>query len=76
MLLGVVIVAALGAVVFARVFDKPISEREQSGVLLHLTSKVGEEAPAFTLTDSEGVAHSVTPGGGAPLVIVFHMGTQ
>jgi hypothetical protein len=54
----------------------PIEERERSGILLHLTSRLGQQAPPFTLTDSEGVAHSVAPGGGTPTVIIFHMGTQ
>jgi Tfp pilus assembly protein PilN len=75
-LLGAVLIAAVGAVVLGRVFDKPMAEREQSGVLLHLKSKLGEEAPSFTLADSEGVEHRVTPGGGKPTVIVFHMGSR
>ena len=35
---------------------------------------VGKPAPAFSLSDSEGVRYSVTPGAGKPLVLVSHMG--
>ena len=35
---------------------------------------VGQPAPAFTLTDSEGQSYAVTPGQEKPLVLVFHMG--
>ena len=51
-------------------------EQDQSGILMHLRSMVGESAPPFTLTDSDGVAHTVTPGEGRPTALVFHMGTR
>jgi hypothetical protein len=35
---------------------------------------VGQPAPAFTLSDSEGTSYEVTPGQGRPTVLVFHMG--
>ena len=35
---------------------------------------VGKQAPAFTLSDSDGTSYTVTPGQGKPLVLVFHMG--
>jgi hypothetical protein len=35
---------------------------------------VGKPGVPFTLSDSEGRAFAVTPGGGKPLVLVFHMG--
>ncbi len=50
-------------------------EKERPGVLIHLKSLVGEPAPAFSLGDSEGTRYAVEPGGGRPMVIVFHMGT-
>ena len=50
-------------------------EKERPGVLIHLNSLVGDPAPAFSLGDSEGTRYTVEPGGGRPLVIVFHMGT-
>lgn len=35
---------------------------------------VGQPAPSFTLTDSEGQSHTITPGQGRPVVLVSHMG--
>jgi hypothetical protein len=35
---------------------------------------VGQPAPAFTLSDSDGKSYTVTPGQGKPLVHVSHMG--
>jgi uncharacterized membrane protein YqiK len=75
-LLAVVIVVAVGAILVDRFFNKPIEEREESGVLLHLTTQLGEKALPFTLADSEGTGHRVTPGGGTPHILIFHMGTQ
>ncbi|MBI3972976.1 MAG: redoxin domain-containing protein [Chloroflexi bacterium] len=37
-------------------------------------TQVGQPAPAFTLPDSEGQPHTVAPGQGKPVVLVFHMG--
>ena len=39
-----------------------------------VSTLVGKPAPAFTLADSEGTIHAVTPGQGRPLVLVSHMG--
>jgi uncharacterized membrane protein YqiK len=75
-LLAVVVVVAVGAIMVGQFFNKPIEEREESGVLLHLNTKLGEDAPGFTLADSEGTEHRVTPGGGTPHILIFHMGTQ
>jgi hypothetical protein len=54
----------------------PIDEREEAGILIHLKSKLGDRAPAFTLSDSEGKSYTVTPGGGTPTLLIFHMGTR
>lgn len=70
-----VVVAAVG-LALGWFSAQPKRVREQSGVLMHLDSRVGAPAPAFTLTDSEGVAHTVTPGQGRPTVLLFHMGTR
>jgi peroxiredoxin Q/BCP len=43
-------------------------------VAVDVNTLVGQTAPAFTLTDSEGTSYAVTPGRGRPLVLVFHMG--
>ncbi len=39
-----------------------------------LTSLVGQNASAFSLRDDHGLVHTVVPGQGRPLVLVFHMG--
>ena len=35
---------------------------------------VGQRAPGFTLSDSEGVSYPISPGGGTPTVLIFNMG--
>jgi hypothetical protein len=45
-----------------------------ANVAQDIRTLVGNPAPAFALPDSEGKTHTVTPGGGKPLVLVFHMG--
>lgn len=45
-----------------------------SSVAQDVNTLVGQPAPSFTLTDSEGQSYAVTPGQGKPLVLVFHMG--
>ncbi len=39
-----------------------------------IRTRVGQPAPAFALTDSEGTNYAVTPGQGRPLVLISHMG--
>ena len=75
-ILFVGVVLAIGGAFAGWLLTYPNDERERSGVLMQITSKLGDPAPEFTLTDSEGVAHTVTPGGGKPTVLVFHMGTR
>ena len=58
-----------------RAVEGDLDERERSGVLLHLKSLLGEQAPSFTLPDSEGQNYSVDPGDGEYHVLIFHMGT-
>ncbi len=45
-----------------------------SNVAQDVGTLVGQPALGFTLSDSGGRSHTVTPGGGKPLVLVFHMG--
>ncbi len=45
-----------------------------SSVAQDVNTLVGQPAPAFMLTDSEGQSYAVTPGQGKPIVLVFHMG--
>ena len=67
---------AIGGAFAGRLLIDPNDERERSGVLMQITSKLGDPAPEFTLTDSDGLAHRVAPGGGTPHVLFFHMGTR
>jgi hypothetical protein len=45
-----------------------------ANVAQDVSTLVGKPAPAFALSDSDGKTYTVTPGGGKPLVLVFHMG--
>jgi hypothetical protein len=73
---GVLAVIGGGLWLSAQIKGRSIDEREEPGILVHLESKLGDKAPSFTLSDSEGMPHSVTPGGGTPTILVFHMGTR
>ena len=74
-LLSVVTVITLLVILAAKFGSPDPDEKERPGVLIHLKSLVGDPAPAFSLGDSEGTRYAVEPGGGRPIVIVFHMGT-
>lgn len=39
-------------------------------------SLVGQKAPVFRLPDHEGHLHTVMPGQGRPIVLIFHMGVH
>lgn len=39
-----------------------------------INTLVGRPAPEFTLADSEGTPHTVSPGNGKPVVLISHMG--
>lgn len=43
-------------------------------VAMDVNTLVGKPAPNFTLSNSEGVAYPISPGGGTPLVLIFNMG--
>jgi hypothetical protein len=45
-----------------------------SSVLMDVDTLVGRPAPAFTLSDSEGVSFPISPGGGIRTVLIFNMG--
>lgn len=45
-----------------------------SRVAQDIDTLVGTPAPEFRLTDAEGQTVEVMPGGGKPLVLIFHMG--
>lgn len=48
--------------------------RGGSSVAQDINTRVGQPAPSFTLSDSEGKRYAVQPGQGRPIVLVFHMG--
>ena len=43
-------------------------------VAMDVNTLVGKPAPAFTLSDSDGTSHAITPGQGKPIVLISHMG--
>lgn len=45
-----------------------------SSVAMDVNTLVGNPAPAFTLSDSEGRSFPVSPGGGTRTLLVFNMG--
>jgi hypothetical protein len=73
LLLLAVLVAATGVTAWATLH--PRAPREDPNVVVNLTTRVGQQAPAFTLADFEGEPHEITPGDGRPYVLIFHMGS-
>ena len=79
---ALVLAIAVGAWVLAR----PSAAGEGAGgtglpgpiggpsVAMDINTLVGKPAPAFTLSDSDGTSHAITPGQGKPIVLVSHMG--
>lgn len=51
------------------------AEKNDPNVVVNLTSRVGKQAPSFTLMNSEGRAYTITPGDGRKYVLIFHMGS-
>jgi hypothetical protein len=45
-----------------------------SSVSMDVDTLVGRPAPAFTLSDSDGVSFPISPGGGTRTVLIFNMG--
>ena len=73
LLLLAVVLAAVGVAAWSQL--APWAERNDPNVVVNLTSMVGRQAPAFTLANSEGEAHTVTPGDGRKYLLIFHMGS-
>lgn len=48
--------------------------RDEPEVAMDVNSLVGQPAPSFTLADSEGNSHTITPGGDRPIALITHMG--
>jgi hypothetical protein len=73
LLLLAVVLAAVGVAAWSQL--APRAERNDPNVVVNLTSMMGKEAPAFTLANSEGETHTVTPGDGRKYLLIFHMGS-
>jgi hypothetical protein len=73
LLLLAVVLAAVGVAAWSQL--APRAERNDPNVVVNLTSMVGKQAPAFTLANFEGEAHTVTPGDGRKYLLIFHMGS-
>lgn len=69
-LLGVLVVLALQP----RVGEQSQVPGIVPGLSEDLQTLVGRPAPTFTLPDDRGVARTVRPGSGKPLVLILHMG--
>lgn len=69
-----VVVAAGGVTAWSQLAPK--AERDDPNVVVNLTTMVGKPAPAFTLANSEGEAHTVAPGDGRKYLLIFHMGSR
>lgn len=72
-----VVAALVGFVVWANLFQGSSGLPGPLGgpsVSKDVNTLVGKPAAAFTLSDSDGKGHTVTPGQGKPLVLVTHMG--
>lgn len=84
-LVGLGAAAALGVVAWAALgpgAETAASRKALPGplggptVAQDVNTLVGRPGPAFALPDSDGNSHSVTPGQGRPLVLLFHMGIR
>jgi cytochrome oxidase Cu insertion factor (SCO1/SenC/PrrC family) len=73
LLLLAVVGAAAGVTAWSQLAPK--AERDDPNVVVNLTTMVGEQAPTFTLSNSEGQAYDITPGDGRKYLLIFHMGS-
>jgi len=73
LLLAAIVLAALGFTAWSQF--GPSGEANDPNVVVNLTSMVGRQAPAFTLSTSEGASYTVTPGNGRKVLLIFHMGS-
>jgi hypothetical protein len=69
----VVVIAAGGLTAWSQLAPK--AERDDPNVVVNLTTMVGKQAPAFTLTNSESQPYDITPGDGRKYLLIFHMGS-
>jgi len=52
-------------------FPRPGDDPE---IAQDVNTMLGQRASAFDLPDASGKMHTITPGGGRPLVVITHMG--
>ena len=73
LLLLAAVVAAGGVTAWSQL--APMAERDDPNVVVNLTTRVGKQAPAFTLSNAEGQPYDIAPGDGRKYLLVFHMGS-
>jgi len=73
-LLLLVVVVAVGSVTAWSQLG-PKAERDDPNVVVNLTTMVGKQASAFTLSNSEGQPYYIAPGDGRKYLLIFHMGS-
>jgi hypothetical protein len=54
--------------------SNPLGPMGGSSIAQDVDSLVGQKAPVFSLRDPQGEMHTVVPGQGRPIVLIFHMG--
>lgn len=59
-----------------RSFSNPLGPLGGPRVAQDVDSLVGQKAPVFSLRDPQGRLHTVVPGQGRPIVLIFHMGVH
>jgi len=57
-----------------RSFNNPLSPLGGPRIAQDVDSLVGQKAPVFSLRDPQGDVHTVVPGQGRSIVLIFHMG--
>lgn len=57
-----------------RSISNPLAPIGGPGIAQDVESLGGQKASAFSLPDPQGNVHSVVPGQGRPIVLIFHMG--
>lgn len=76
-------VAALAVALVSWIAFQALQQRSSSNplgplggprIVQDVDSLIGQKAPVFSLRDPQGAVHTVVPGQGRPIVLIFHMG--
>ena len=59
-----------------RSFSNPLGPLGGPRIAQDVDSLVGQKAPVFSLRDPQGDVHTVVPGQGRSIVLIFHMGLR